>query len=252
MKPDFQDALPIIQSLASRAGDEILHYYRSGGWSVQEKADLSPVTHADIASNRILVPGLDELNFGKVISEESNPASEQPESQHWLVDPLDGTKEFIAGRPEFVISIGFIYGGDPIFGLIHAPVTKETYWAEKGRGLHGPSGRIEIIERHGNLVAAGSRSLREKDLAKLKPLFDQPIASIRRLGSALKFAHLADGRIDLYPRFGPTGEWDTAAGQVLVEEAGGRVLDLKTGRPLRYGKSGFLNTDGFLALGSGL
>ena len=244
--------LSFIRSLVKKASHEIMRLHRTGEWSVQRKSDQSPVTQADFASNQILVPGLESLNFGKVISEESDPANQKLDSRYWLVDPLDGTKEFIAGRSEFVISIGLIDSESPVFGLIHAPVTGETWWAEKGNGAYGPEGRIQSRPPNNTLIAAGSRSLKEEDLQRIDSYLNRPIGNLTRLGSALKFCHLADGRIDLYPRFGPTGEWDTAAGQILVEESGGRVLDLSTQKPLRYGKPEFLNTGGFIALRSGL
>jgi 3'(2'), 5'-bisphosphate nucleotidase len=237
-----------IQALAEEAGREILRYYRAGGWSVTTKDDASPVTQADLASNAILTRGLNEMAIAPIVSEENEPAKQLVSPKYWLVDPLDGTKEFIAGRETFVISIGLIENGSPVFGLIHAPVTGETFWAEKGKGAFGPKGPLFHSQVREKLIAAGSRSLNPNDLVHLS----LPVERVERIGSALKFCRLASGEIDLYPRFGPTGEWDTAAGQIICEEAGCEVRDLSTDRPLRYGKPQFLNATGFIAAKVGI
>lgn len=248
MKTVSPQLAPHVCELAEEAGRAILKFFRKGDWSVTAKADDSPVTQADLASNKIITEALEKLALAPVISEENDPQSKRVSDRYWLVDPLDGTKEFIAGRETFVVSIGLIENGFPIFGVIHAPVLNETFWAVKGNGAHGPRGRLFNQSQRTALIAAGSRSLQLEELAHL----DLPIADVQKIGSALKFCRLASGDIDLYPRFGPTGEWDTAAGQILCEEAGCEVLDLSTGERLRYGKPQFLNSHGFFASRRGL
>ena len=225
---------------------EILKYYRSGAWSVTAKYDDSPVTQADLASNEILVRGLERLNIARVVSEEGSQLPANSQELFWLVDPLDGTKDFIAKRDTFVICMGLVSAGAPVFGLVHMPVTGETWWAQAGQGAYGPKDqRLMHPKPHRPLIAAGSRSM---DPARLKLKFpEHPIAEVRQMGSALKFCKLAQGEIDLYPRLGPTSEWDTCAGQVIAEEAGCVVLDLGTRARLRYGKQNYVNSDGFLA-----
>jgi 3'(2'), 5'-bisphosphate nucleotidase len=238
-----------LKRLAERAGQEIMKHYRSGSWAPTLKADDSPVTEADLASNAILVDGIRALDSNPVISEESDPFSVQlsdsPERKFWLIDPLDGTRDFIGKKDTFVVSVGLVLGQEPVFGLIHLPVTGETWWAEKGKGAFGPGDKkISNTSRRQLLIATASRS---ETAARMQILRDEfSVAEIQSIGSALKFCRLAEGAVDLYPRFGSMYEWDTAAGQIIAEEAGCRVLDLTTGLPLRYGKPG-LESRGFVA-----
>lgn len=235
-----------LRRLAEKAGKEILTIYRRGNWDTSEKLDSSPITSADLAANEILVPGLRELSSEPIVSEESAPEELNGSNRFWLVDPLDGTRDFIAKLDTFVVSIGLIENHYPILGVIHSPVTGETWWAERGKGAFGPSGqRLKNQEMRVQLIAAGSRSMPSERMQMFYDHFS--IQEIRRFGSALKFCRLAEGEVDLYPRFGPTSEWDTAAGQIISEEAGCKVLDLATGERLRYGKPGFINQGGFMA-----
>jgi 3'(2'), 5'-bisphosphate nucleotidase len=239
-----------VKRLAERAGLEIMKYYRSGNWAPTMKADDSPVTEADLASNAILVDGLRSLDSNPVISEESDPfsvsLSQSPERKFWLIDPLDGTRDFIDKKDTFVISIGLVLGEEPVFGLIHLPVTGETWWAEKGKGAFGPGDRrISNASKRTQLIATTSRSETNDRMKVFREEFS--VGEVQQIGSALKFCRLAEGAVDLYPRFGAMYEWDTAAGQIIAEEAGCRVLDLTTGSPLRYGKPGLESRSGFVA-----
>ena len=236
----------LIQRSAEAAGREIMRIYRSGNWSVTEKLDHSPVTQADLAANAILVPDLENLGIAQVISEENNPSAAVASERYWLVDPLDGTRDFIAKLDTFVVSIGLIQNSYPVFGLIHMPVTGETWWAQAGHGAYGPDGkRIFNSEKRNPLIAAGSRSMPSE---RMQVFYDKfSIQEVRRMGSAVKFCKLASGEVDLYPRFGPTGEWDTAGGQAIAEEAGCKLIDIQTGQRLKYGKPNFLNAGGFMA-----
>ena len=244
-KVSIQTMQKDVCQLAAAAGREILRIYQKGDWTVTSKADESPLTQADLAANEIIVPGLKRISQAPIVSEESDPQSMKVGDKFWLVDPLDGTRDFIARRDTFVVSIGLIENGIPVFGVVHSPVTNETWWAEKGRGAFGPNGeKIFHSGRREKLIAAGSRSMPSERMQIFYDLFS--IAEVQRYGSALKFCKLAQGDVDLYPRFGPTSEWDTAAGQIIAEEAGCKVIDIKTGQSLRYGKPDFANP-GFIA-----
>lgn len=233
-----------ICALALRAGKEIESIYRGNIWTVTQKADESPITQADLRSNEIIVAGLKALSTDPIISEEGDVELKKPSSRFWLVDPLDGTRDFVNRMDTFVVCIALIENGEPILGVIYSPITDELYWAEKGKGAFGPGGvRIQNTSTRTDLVAAGSRSTPS---AQMKALYDQfGIAKVERFGSALKFCKVASGEFDLYPRFGPTKEWDTAAGQIIAEEAGCKVIDLSTGGRLMYAKPN-LDNRGFV------
>lgn len=235
-----------VVRLAEEAGQKILKYYFSGDWSVASKDDKSPLTQADLAANEILVRGLESLSKDKVISEESDPRDREPTERFWLVDPLDGTRDFVAKLDTFVVSIGLIENGYPIKGVIHSPVLGKTWWAEVGQGAWSSDReRIQNRSERYDLIAAGSRSMPSE---RMQIFYDHfSIREVIRFGSALKFCRLGEGEVDLYPRFGPTYEWDTAAGQIIAEEAGCKVLDISTGERLKYAKPGLLNQGGFMA-----
>jgi 3'(2'), 5'-bisphosphate nucleotidase len=244
-----------VVAIARAAGAAILPHYRSV-LAVERKADRSPVTAADRAADAVIVPALERLTPGvAIVSEERIERAPPPEklagARFWLVDPLDGTKEFIAERGEFTVNIGLVERGRPILGVVLAPVT--------GRAYAGADGRAWRIEADGSarpirartppatgLVVAHSRSHANWD--RLDRFLDgKKVAERIVSGSAVKFGLVAEGAADLYPRFGPTSEWDTAAGQAVLEAAGGSVRDHE-GRPLTYAKPGFLNP-GFVARG---
>jgi len=227
---------------------------------VRRKADASPVTEADHASEAIILEGLRALTPGvPVVSEEevSHKGASfdhgKPPRRFWLVDPVDGTKEFVAKRGEFTINIGLVEDGRPILGVLHVPITGKTYTAA-GTGsatLHDVAGAARRIHvRHApvsGIVVLASRSHGDK-AGVTAFLDDYKVAERRLMGSAIKFGLIAEGAGDLYPRLGPTMEWDTCAGHAILEAAGGTVLTL-SGKPLRYGKRDFLNPD-FIAQGA--
>lgn len=249
---------PLV-ALARRAGEAILAVY-ARDFGVEAKADRSPLTEADLASHRVLVEGLRALAPGIPVLSEESPATEVAERRAWrrlwLVDPLDGTREFVKKNGEFCVCIALVEDGVPVLGVVHAPVGDTGWSALAGHGAwkHGPEGREQrLAPRPASLpppalaglrVAASRSHLDARTAALLERL---PGAERVALGSALKFGLLAEGRLDLYPRFGPTSEWDTAAGQCLVEAMGGAVLDLE-GRPLRYNQRDTLLNGDFLAL----
>ena len=242
-------------ALAREAGERIMAIYE-GGFSVAEKADRTPMTEADMAAHRTIVEGLQRLTPGlPVLSEESAeiPFGERARWRtYWLVDPLDGTREFIKRNGEFTVNIALVRDHEPVLGVVHAPALGLTYWACRGGGAWKQAGgeaprRIHVRRaRPGRAVVAGSRSHSDERLAAYcERLGPHELVS---MGSALKSCLVAEGRADVYPRFGPTSEWDTAAAQCIVEEAGGRVVDA-AGRPLRYNtKPSLLNPD-FLVYG---
>jgi 3'(2'), 5'-bisphosphate nucleotidase len=233
-----------VRELAVEAGKEIARIYRENVWTVSSKADESPITQADLRANEIIVAGLKKFSTDPIVSEEGDVLLKNPSSRFWLVDPLDGTRDFVARKDTFVVCIALIEDGEPILGVIYAPISGELYSAEKGKGARGPQGEL-LFNRNTNshLVAAGSRSTPSDRMQALYERFH--IVRVERFGSALKFCKVAAGDFDLYPRFGPTKEWDTAAGQIIAEEAGCKVIDMTTGERLTYGKPG-LDNRGFV------
>lgn len=243
-----------VIDLAERAGGEILAVYR-GDFDVETKADDSPLTAADRAAHACITRDLRALAPGiPVLSEEAGfPAYAERRhwTRYWLVDPLDGTKEFVKRNGEFTVNIALMEAGEPILGVVHAPVLGRSYLGVRGEGAErrDSGGRTSLRTRalgDGPLTLVVSRSHRDAAVDRL--LERLPECTTTSVGSSLKFCLVAEGLADLYPRFGPTSEWDTAAAQCLVEAAGGRVtrLDLE---PLRYNrKESVLNPD-FLAFG---
>jgi 3'(2'), 5'-bisphosphate nucleotidase len=227
----------------------------AGDFAVEHKDDDSPLTAADIASHRVIVDGLRALVPAlPILSEESAEQAGWPErrrwTRYWLVDPLDGTREFIKRNGEFTVNIALIDNGKPVLGVVFAPALDELYWAWSGGHAYfataAQSGDAHTRARATPLLVAGSRSHADPRmlaaLDKLGPLTLVP------LGSSLKFCRAARGEVDLYIRYGPTSEWDTAAGQCVLEQAGGCVVRTD-GTLLDYNaKESLLNPD-FLACG---
>ena len=242
-------------ALARTAGAAILEVYDSD-FAVQHKEDRSPLTAADIASHRAIVAGLNRLTPElPVLSEESAeiPAIERARwTRYWLVDPLDGTREFVKRNGEFTVNIALIEQQRPVLGVVQAPVTGELWFGWAGGGAFGQAGeqaetrRLRTRPRATPLIVAGSRSHgseREADLLARTGDYEK-----LPLGSSLKFCRIAEGAADLYLRLGPTSEWDTAAAQCVLEQAGGGVIDL-AGLPLRCNaRESLLNGD-FIAYG---
>lgn len=238
------ELLDIAVEAARRAGAEILRIY-AGEFAVTHKEDRTPVTEADHAAQRVILAALAPTGIPIVAEEAALPDSAPP--RFWLVDPLDGTKEFVARRGEFSVNIGLVEGDRPVLGVIYVPVTGVTYTAADGRAKRDGK-PIRARRAPPALVVVHSRS--HSDSAKLQAWLDAHHVNVAErilAGSAIKFGLIAEGTADLYPRLGPTCEWDTAAGQAILEAAGGSVTDL-AGAPLRYGKMGFLN-NGFVARG---
>ncbi|HDR89192.1 MAG TPA: 3'(2'),5'-bisphosphate nucleotidase [Bacteroidetes bacterium] len=244
------------------AGEEIMRVLAEPGLQVREKADLSPVTEADMRAHRVITSKLMDTGI-PVLSEEGRdiPYEERRKWEYyWLVDPLDGTREFIDGTGEFTVNIALIGGGDPLFGVIYVPVRREMFFT-------GTDGKLFSLRIPEGCLDAGEM---ERLAAEVKPQEQKPGSPLRVVasrshlneetrafigllkkehpdlltvsrGSSLKFCMMARGEADLYPRLGKTMEWDTAAGQAIARAAGCRVLRMADHRPLRYNKPSLEN-----------
>lgn len=243
-----------LVALARQAGAAIMQVY-ARDFAVETKADASPLTEADLAAHRLICDGLRAMTPDiPVLSEEAADIPwecRRAWDTLWLVDPLDGTREFVKKNGEFTVNIALIERHEPTLGVIYAPALDEMVHAERGVGayLRTPGGDVALSTTRpaaAPLRVAASRSHLTERTARLLDALGEH--ERHGLGSSLKFCRLAEGRIDFYPRFGPTSEWDTAAGQAILETAGGCVVGLD-GHPLRYNtKDSLLNPD-FLALG---
>jgi 3'(2'), 5'-bisphosphate nucleotidase len=253
----------MLQSLiysAQRAGGAIMAVYATD-FAVRDKADASPVTVADEAAEKIILEDLASIAPDiPVVAEESVSAGRVPviAERFFLVDPLDGTREFVSHRDEFTVNIALIENGEPVLGVVLAPARRELFWGDvrarrAGRIEADPDGTMpslgtsiaaRVAPTRG-IVAVASRSHRSPETDAF--LANYPVGEFRSIGSSLKFCLVAAGQADLYPRIGPTMEWDTAAGQAVLMAAGGRVTTLE-GEPFRYGKPGFRNGN-FVARG---
>ena len=240
--------LALAADLALRAGAAILEI-RARGFAVERKTDLSPVTEADRAAEALIVAGLRAAAPDiPVIAEEEVSAGRitAPSAQYWLVDPLDGTREFAAGRDEFAVNIGLVRDGRARLGVVGVPAFNEVFGAIAGQGAwkRSAAGQHAITARTppaGGLVVLASRS--HGDAPRLAAFLDgRTVARVEKYGSALKICRLAEGAADLYPRFGRTMEWDTCAPQAVLEAAGG-ALRTADGAALGYGKPGWENPD---------
>lgn len=247
--------LDAVIGMARQAGSLIMEIYHSE-FAVDAKEDRSPLTAADLASHGYLVKQLTDCEpVFPVLSEESAALPFEQRTTwdtYWLIDPLDGTKEFIKRNGEFTVNIALIHQHRPVLGVVHAPVPDICYFAAKGYGAfrqmaEGPAESIQVRAVAADpLRVVGSRSHGTEALARyLEHLGNHELISV---GSSLKLCLVADGSADLYPRLGPTSEWDTAAAQCVVEAAGGFVTDVD-GKPLAYNtRSSLLNPD-FLVYG---
>jgi 3'(2'), 5'-bisphosphate nucleotidase len=261
MSPEILcDHLDEVRTIAVDAGRCILDVYGKD-FTVSEKQDGSPLTEADQASHQLIVTRLTELCPGVPILSEESTAIDLDErvnwNNFWLVDPLDGTKEFVKRNGEFTVNIAYIEGNRPLMGIVYVPVKGISYFACQGVGAFklAPGGKREKIQARsyngGKATVAASRSHAGDKLAvflqRLTEREGEP--EIVSMGSSLKLCLVAEGEADVYPRLGPTSEWDTAAAQCIVEVAGGRVTDLQN-QPLAYNKKSILNP-WFITSGAG-
>ncbi|HEV7613057.1 MAG TPA: 3'(2'),5'-bisphosphate nucleotidase CysQ [Steroidobacteraceae bacterium] len=226
--------MPIVE----RAGAAIMQVYGEG-FTVQRKDDNTPLTAADLESQRIIIEGLSQLTPGiPILAEESAQApwtERKTWRELWVVDPLDGTREFVKRNGEFTVNVALVQENEPVLGVVSAPAQGLLYWGAAGVGAFSRTQGAEIPIRvsapHHPLRVVGSRSHASAETAGYLARLGPHVLS--GIGSSLKFCLVAAGEADLYPRFGPTSEWDTAAGQALLEAAGGHVTRLD-GHRLRY------------------
>jgi 3'(2'), 5'-bisphosphate nucleotidase len=239
MMRNLADLAEALMPTVARAGAVIMDIY-DGAFAVQKKEDNSPLTLADLESQRVIAEGLTQLTPDVPILSEESAQAPWAERKHWMelwvVDPLDGTREFVKRNGEFTINIALVVDHEPLLGIVAAPAQGLLYWGARGVGAFSrhrgaAQSSIHVAPPHTPVRVVGSRSHASAEtagyLAGLGP------HTLSGIGSSLKFCLIAAGQADLYPRFGPTSEWDTAAGQALLEAAGGHVTR-PDGHRLRY------------------
>jgi 3'(2'), 5'-bisphosphate nucleotidase len=236
---DLASLAESLMPIAERAGDAIMRIY-DGAFAVQRKDDNSPLTLADLESQRVIIDGLKRITPDiPILSEESAAApwaERRTWRELWVVDPLDGTREFVKRNGEFTINIALVVEHEPVLGVVSAPAQRLTYWGVAGVGAFtrpqkAEARRIHTAPPQMPLRVIGSRSHASSQTAAYLARLGPHVMS--GVGSSLKFCLLAEGKAELYPRFGATSEWDTAAGQAVLEAAGGHVTRLD-GHRLRY------------------
>lgn len=245
-----------VLQLAQRAGERIMEVYATD-FNVEHKDDKTPLTQADMAAHNTIVSGLKQITPTlPVLSEESAHVSFEERKQwqrYWLVDPLDGTREFIKRNGEFTVNIALIEDQKPTLGVVYVPVTKVNYFASLGQGafktLPGESPKAIQVRNcpTDHIIVAGSRSHASPSLQQFIKGLEVEVELVS-IGSSLKSCLVAEGKADIYPRFGPTSEWDTAAAQCVVEQAGGYLTDLQM-QPLGYNSKASLINPYFLVFG---
>lgn len=246
-----------LQNISIQAGEAIMAIYNSKEQGIELKSDLSPLTLADQNANEIIVKELTKL-FPEIpiISEENKTVEYEVRkkyNQYWLVDPLDGTKEFIKRNGEFTVNIALISDGRPVMGFVYVPVTKEMYYAIKDQGAYkkveGVTHKLQAMTfsiKDPYLKIVASRSHLNDETKKILSELNHP--EIVSKGSSLKFLIIAEGKAHFYPRLAPTMEWDTGAAQIILEESGGAVVQFTSRASLSYNKENLLNPY-FLAYG---
>ncbi|MEP1205807.1 MAG: 3'(2'),5'-bisphosphate nucleotidase CysQ [Rhizobiaceae bacterium] len=242
MNSEINQMITNLLPLARQAGEAIMEVYRQG-IEANEKSDGSFVTQADLRAEGIILQGLRDLAADiPVISEENADSHRlEPPVRFFLVDPLDGTAEFVKadGKGAFTVNIALVDQGGPVAGIIYAPALDELYWGIVGQGAFFNDQPIASRQPQPDaLVALASRSHRDEQTNDW--IADNPITDTVSIGSSLKFCLIARGEADIYPRFGPTMEWDTAAGHAILCAAGGRV-EHPDGSDFTYGKPGYRN-----------
>lgn len=246
----LQRLKPELLAIAKQAGQVILGVYESysaGDVDVKlaNKVDQSPLTIADIRSHISIINGLSSLDISWPIVSEEDASSTTHRigcGTYWLIDPLDGTKEFLAKSGDFTVNIALIQNGEAVWGVVYAPALDLLYWGGKGLGAYclvdSTVSAIRVRQPESKLRVVSSKShLNDETRTYVERLGDIELV---QAGSSLKFCRVAEGSADIYPRLGPTCEWDTAAAQAVLEGAGGYVVDIN-GEALRYGKPDVLN-----------
>jgi len=249
--------LKLAIDAAIQAGKKIIEIYNSDDFNLEYKLDDSPLTVADTASNKIIENILEASNIS-ILSEEGNilDFNNRKNLKHlWVVDPLDGTKEFIKKNNEFTVNISLIENSTPVIGVIYAPALNVLYFSERKLGAYktlitaldefdnSKAFRLPLVEKSNEYKVLTSRShLDDNTLDYIDNLKVNNLKVVSvPMGSSLKFCLLAEGLADCYPRFSPCMEWDTAAGQIICDEAGFKVVDLKTMKPIVYNRENLIN-----------
>ena len=252
MTMDFDKLTAVMRRLALEAGDRIMEIYDSPDFDVRAKSDDSPVTAADEAADALISAGLrSEFPDVALVTEEQSKTHGETADTFLIVDPLDGTKEFIKRRGDFTVNIAYVVDGAPVRGVVYAPAKGRMFYTqadgtsveEQGPFDKDGAGEVEPISvsRPDNnaLMVVASKSHRDQATDDYINLYS--VKDMKSAGSSLKFCLIATGEADLYPRLGRTMEWDTAAGHAVLNGAGGRVVRFDDHQPLTYGKDGFAN-----------
>lgn len=245
---ELKEYLPIIIDAARDAGIKILEVYNSDDFNVEKKGDDSPLTKADRLAHEAIAEKLTECTEFPILSEEGKEISYEDRKDweyFWMVDPLDGTKEFIKQNGEFTVNIALIHKNQPILGVVYAPVLDKLYFGGKDLGAYmgenmDPQHKLELIENETGVVRiVASRSHLNEETANYIEQFDN--AQTVSMGSSLKFMLIADSEADVYPRFAPTMEWDTAAAHAVLRGLDIEVINMEDNQPLSYNKENLLN-----------
>ena len=242
---DFERLVPVIRRLALEAGDRIMEVYDGPDFEVKAKSDASPVTEADEAADALISAGLRAAFPDVVLITEEQAESHALSAQTFLiVDPLDGTKEFVQRRGDFTVNIAYVQDGVPLRGVVYAPAQGRLFYTRAdGVSVEEVAGELRQIRvarpDNGALMVVASKS--HRDAATDDYIAKYSVKDMKSAGSSLKFCLVATGEADLYPRIGRTMEWDTAAGDAVLRGAGGRVVHFDTHLPLEYGKPGWAN-----------
>jgi 3'(2'), 5'-bisphosphate nucleotidase len=252
MDENYYQLLPSVMAICSAAGELILSLKnQDDDLKVEFKANKTPVTEIDIAANDFIVAELEKLQTGIAIISEEVDADLSAKDSYWLVDPIDGTKGFIQGSDEYTVNVALIHNKEPILGVIQLPEHKELYYALKGQGAFKQASNGGLTRLHTAKARDKWRFVFSRFFSQDKiplPIQNKMLGQPLQVNSSLKFALLAAGQADIYPRIGPTSQWDTAAGQSILQEAGGAVVDLD-GQRLQYQLGGTILNPAFLAVG---
>lgn len=235
-----------VIAIAKEASKEIMKIYNSEHFDTTYKEDKSPLTTADLASNEIIINGLKKISNYPIITEESpvEYTKRKNWNKFWLVDPLDGTKDFVARNGQFTINIALIHRQKPFLGVVYIPVSNDVYYACEGMGAYKNGTKIYNNSKRKNLIASDSNF---HSTERTESFFKKHnIKNIKKFGSSIKICKLADSEIDVYPRLNGTKEWDTAATHIIANEAGCKLIDVQTKQELLYNKEN-INNNFFIA-----
>lgn len=259
---DFENMMKVFRELALEAGAKIMEIYDADDFEIKTKSDESPVTEADEAADALISAGLARAFPDVLIVTEEQASSHRKSAENFIiVDPLDGTKEFIKRRGDFTVNIAYVERGTPIRGVVFAPAKGRLFYTdatgksfeETGafvKAVAGPTSSISVaVPDNDNLIVVASKS--HRDQATDDYISKYSVKDMRSAGSSLKFCLIATGEADIYPRLGPTMEWDTAAGHAVLNGAGGEVIRFDDHTPLSYGKRDYANPF-FIALAPGV